>query len=74
MTCVNIFLIVFQGKFLADTFSIGRTSCCNNPLFAETGFFVFMFRPGVQKCGRALAPRDQTLGMRERDLQLRTNA
>jgi len=26
MTCVNIFLIVFQGKFFADTFSIGGTS------------------------------------------------
>ena len=24
--CVNVFLIMFQGKFFADTFSIGRTS------------------------------------------------
>jgi len=26
-----------------------------------------MFRPGVQKCCRALSPRDQKLGVRERD-------
>jgi len=24
--CVNVFLIMFQGKFFADTFSIGGTS------------------------------------------------
>jgi len=33
-----------------------------------------MFRSGVQKCCRALSPRDQKLGVRERDLQLRTSA
>jgi len=29
---------------------------------------------GVQKCGRALAPRNQKLGMRERDLQRSSSA
>jgi len=47
--CVIIFLIVFQGKHFADTFSIGGTSVvCQSPvsiLNAETRFFVFMFRP-----------------------------
>jgi len=33
-----------------------------------------MFRPGVQKCDCALAPHDQTLGVRERGLQLRSSA
>ena len=43
-------------------------------LNAETGFFVFMYRPGEQKCGRVLASRDQKLGVRERDLQLCSTA
>jgi len=57
VTCVNLFLIVFQGQFFADTLSIGGTS---NLIFrgvripvsihnAETGLFAFRFRPGVQK-------------------------
>jgi len=30
--------------------------------------------PGAQKCGRALAPRDQKLGVRDRDWQRRSRA
>ena len=41
--------------------------CPVSILNAETGFFVFMFRPGVQKCCRALSPSGQKLGVRERD-------
>jgi len=71
----NLFLIVFQGTFFCRYVHYRRNfRQCNNPvsIHAETGFLVFMFRPVVQKSGRALVPRDQKHGMRHQDLQLRS--
>jgi len=35
---------------------------------------MYFNKQGVQKCSRALAPREQKLGVRERDLQRRSSA